>query len=101
MGRIIYEMHSDLTGDTWWRMAKRTHISADVMQRFLALREHKKAHNGRALANAEAIFEAMGHKVMPVPLVLQTTVQQLIDGHYTRLQTQIPHKDTHGSTTHA
>ena len=103
LGRSIYALYIRNTGDTWWKMSKRSEVSDCVMQRFLGVGEIQKPHNGRALANVEAIFEAMGHVVLPVPVEMQPVIQQIIDDYYNRTMTpDTRHKEPpHGSTTHA
>ncbi len=87
---------------SWWEMARRAKVSDNVMQRFLALNSIQKAHNGRALANVEAVFEAMNHTLMPVPELLAPLIQKLIDEHYARQSLPITDEEpTHGRTANA
>jgi hypothetical protein len=103
LGRALYQLHVRLTGDSWWHMAKRAHLSCSFMQRFLALREIQKAHSGKAVSNIEAIFEEMGHELVPVPIAVLPVIQKIVDDHYEREHAKrvTDAKEPHGPTTHA
>ncbi len=101
--RNLYDLHIQLTGDSWYKMAQRTEISGCIMQRFLARGDAQRSNGGKTLANAEAIFEAMGHTLIPVPELLVPLVKKLVDDHYARQSPPIEEDEEsshHGASTH-
>lgn len=100
LGRAIYAHHAKCTGDGWWRMAKRAEVSDVVCQRFLGVTK-LKPQNGRSLANVEAIFEAMGHALVPIPSELAEEVRHLCDQHYAAQLHTLTERKPDGSTPDA